>query len=142
MAWLDKVKFKFWDDVEAVTSLLERWKPRKCKKEKDFENSLYKFLNENLGDVQITKQYAQGRVKADLVVGKSVIVELKTDLNTTVKYQRLIGQLTQYSEWEGRIVVLLTGDTDVNLRKDLDRFIAEQNKMGYGFGRTITVFQK
>jgi hypothetical protein len=142
MAWLDKVKFKFWDDVEAITSLLERWAPRKCKTEKDYENSLFRFLNENLGDVQITKQYAQGRIKADLLVGKSVIVELKNDLNTTPKYTRLVGQLIQYRDWEGRIVVLLTGDTDVNLRKDLDRFVAEQNKEGLGYGKTITVFQK
>lgn len=149
MGLLDNLKFKFWDEVEAVTSLLEKWRPRNCKTEKDFEKSLYKYLNENLGNIQITPQYAQGRVRADLLIGKSVIVELKTDLNSTAKYQRLIGQLTEYSEWKGRIIILLTGQTDPNLRKQLDEYVTKQSSIlegaleGVGVLKTkITVFEK
>src|SRR5437867_13335352 len=109
MGLIDKIKFNAWDNVGAVVSLLGRWKPTKCSVEKDFERSLYSFLHAELGDLQITKQYAQGRIRADLMIANKVIVELKHNLDTTAKYQRLVGQLAEYKEWEGRIVILLTG---------------------------------
>ncbi len=143
MGLLDELKFKVWDSVGAVTSLLGRWRPRGCKTEKDFENSLYKFLHESLGKIQITKQYAKGRIRADLVVGDDVIVELKHNLDSTAKFQRLIGQLSEYKEWKGQIVVLLTGSTDPNLRKQLDDYI-EREGLDEEFmsGAKVTVFEK
>jgi histidinol phosphatase-like enzyme len=127
MGLFDNLAFKMWDDVGAVVSLLEKWTPENCKNEKDFENSLFEYLHKELGDIQITKQYAVGRIKADLMVGKNVIVEMKTNLKTTNAYQRLVGQLTQYAEWQGRIVIILTGQTDINLLKDLKAFVKKQN---------------
>ena len=53
-------------------------------------------------------------------------VELKNNLNTTAKYQRLIGQISEYKEWEGQILVLLIGETDPNLRKQLKKYIANE----------------
>lgn len=126
MGVLDSLKFKMWDEVSAVVSLLDRWRPRNCKSEKDYENSLYKYLHAELGDIQITKQYAKGRIRADLVIGTKIIVELKYNLDTTAKYQRLIGQLVDYKEWEGSVVILLTGETDPNLRKQLNEYIEKQ----------------
>src|SRR5438093_10852245 len=105
MSFLDKLKFHMWDSIGMVVSHLERWRPRGCSSEKDFENSLYKYLHEKLPDIQVTKQYAQGRVRADLVVGDRVIIELKHNLNSTAKYQRLVGQLIEYQEWDGRVII-------------------------------------
>ena len=96
MSLLDKLKCHTGNDVGAVGSIIKRWKPTKCKTEKDYEKSLYAFLHEQLGGTQITKQYAKGRIRADLVIADRVIVELKNNLDSTAKYQRLIGQLTQY----------------------------------------------
>ncbi len=119
MSFLEKLKFGF-DNVGFVKNLIRDWKPRGCKSEKDFENFLYEYLHDKLESIQVTKQYAKGRVKADLVVGESIIIELKTNLDTTAKYQRLIGQLTEYSRsWEGTVILLLTGKTEKNLRKKL-----------------------
>jgi hypothetical protein len=140
MGFLDKLKFNLWDDVGAVTTLIGNWQPESCKSEKDFENSLYKFLHAELGDTQITKQFAQGRIRADLAIGTKVIVELKFNLNTTTKYQRLIGQLDSYKGWEGRVIVLLVGETEPNLFKEL---VAWTKKGGFfDLEGKISVFQK
>ena len=96
MAFLEKLRFNLWDGKEMVERLVDEWKPRRCATEKDYEKSLYKFLHEKFEEIQITKQYARGRIRADIVVGDKIIVELKNNLNTTNKYQRLLGQLAQY----------------------------------------------
>jgi len=143
MGFLDKLKFHAWDSVVAVVDLLGKWRPRKCTSEKDFEKSLYSFLHDELGGLQITKQYAKGRIRADLMIGDKVIVELKHNLNTTAKYQRLVGQLMEYRDWDGRIVILLTGETDKNLRKHLDEHLRKEGLVGDLLGEhKVTVFEK
>ncbi len=144
MGLLDSLKFKMWDDVGTIITLLKKWKPRQCETEKDYENSLFHYLNKELGEIQITKQYAQGRFKADLVIGKRVIVEMKNNLNSTAKYQRLIGQLTQYSDWDGSIVVILTGDSDINIVKDLKTFLKKHDSNAFDplSGEKFTLFEK
>ncbi len=123
---MDKLKFKLLDDVDAVVGVISRWTPDACANEKAYERSLYAYLHEVFDDMQITKQFAQGRIRADLMVGNKVIIELKHNLNTMAKLHGLIGQLTQYDDWHGRIVVLLTGETEPNLRKQLKQFIQKQ----------------
>lgn len=134
MGLLDKLKFKMWDNAGAVVDVIRRWEPGDCKTEKEYERSLYAFLHDVFGDLQVTKQYAQGRVRADLCVAGKVILELKNNLDTTAKYQRLVGQIAEYKNWNGRIVILLTGTTEPNLRKQLDKFV---EKEGLGAGLTM-----
>lgn len=142
---LDKVKFHLGDSVGFVTKKMESWNPKKCSTEKDYEKSLYQYLHDELGNLQITKQYAKGRIRADLMIGDKVIVELKHNLDTTAKYQRLIGQISEYKEWDGRVIILLTGKTDLNLRKQIDTFIKREG-LGESLFITeetkVTVFQK
>lgn len=142
MSLFDKLKFHAWDSVEVVLSHLKEWQPTSCKTEKDFENSLYAYLHSKLPEIQVTKQFAQGRVRADLNVGGKVIVELKNNLDNTSKYQRLVGQLAEYKEWDGRVVVLLTGKTDRNIRKELDRFLEREGLTEEMLGAKVTVFDK
>ena len=142
VGFLDKLKFQAWDSVGAIVALIDRWTPGKCKTEKEYEKSLYVFLHEELGDLQITKQYAQGRIRADLMVSDKVVVELKHNLNSTAKYQRLIGQLAEYKEWRGRIVVLLVGDTDPNLRKRLSEYLKKEGLEDELLGDKVTVLEK
>src|SRR6266480_7653015 len=106
MTFLDKAKFQMWNPLTAVVALIERWTQHDCKTEKDFEKSLYEFLHRELGGVQVTKQFANGRIRADLVVADKVIVELKVNLDSTAKYHRLIGQLEEYRAWKGNIVIV------------------------------------
>ncbi len=143
MKFIDKLKFHVGDSVKFVTTKLKEWKPRKCSTEKEYENSLYAFLHDQMGDLQVTKQYAKGRIRADLVIADKVIVELKNNLNTTAKYQRLIGQLNEYKDWDGRVIILLTGDTDRNLRKQLDAYIKNEDLAGDILDEAkVTIYQK
>jgi hypothetical protein len=142
MGFLNKLKFQLWDDVGAVVDVIGKWKPHGCKDEKSYEKSLYVYLHEAFGDTQITKQFAQGRIRADLKVGKNVIVELKHNLDSTAKLQRLLGQLSQYEDWDGRVLVLLTGETDPNLRKELKEFIRKRGWDDSFAGEKVTVAEK
>ena len=128
MGLLEKFQFHLWDGFGMVCSLIDEWEPGKLKSEKSYEKSLYEFLHNKLEDIQVTKQYAKKRIRADIVVGDQVIIELKHNLDTTAKYQRLLGQISEYSEWKGAIIVLLTGKTDPNLKKELMRHIKKLNK--------------
>ena len=122
MAALGKIKF-LWDSTGTVTQLIDKWSPRKCRYEKDYEQSLSRFLNKEIPDIKVTPQYAIGRTKADLLIGEKVIVEIKKYLMSTAQYDRLVGQLTRYKDWNGSVVILLVGKTDPDLKKDLTKFI-------------------
>ncbi len=126
MGFLNELKFRVrWDDLDTVTRLVEKWTPRRCKAEKDYEKSLYDFLHRELGQVQVTKQFAKGRIRADLMVGDKVIIELKHNFDSTAKYQRLIGQLEEYKNWDGCVLIVLTGKSDQHLRKQLASYVKE-----------------
>src|ERR1041385_8471365 len=120
MDQFDKLAFKF-DSLSYLKKLIEKWKYLDCKKEKDYENSLYKFLHLQLPDIQITKQFAEGRVKADLKISDDIIVELKVNLNKRDQFQRLLGQLQEYKAWKGKTVLVLIGETEPNMRKELEK---------------------
>ena len=127
MGEIDKLKFRYWDDVGAIVDVIKKWRPRGCKKEKDYENSLSSKLRENFPGLQITKQYAKGRIRADLLIDEKVIVEIKHNLYSTTEYLRLIGQLIVYNhDWSGRVLLLLTGKPDPSLVKDLERIIKKE----------------
>ncbi len=76
MGFLQKLRFDFGDPAKIIIPLIKEWKPINCKNEKSYEKSLYNFLHEKLEDIQITKQFARGRIHADLVVGDKIIIEI------------------------------------------------------------------
>jgi len=123
MAFLDKAKFMMWDSADAIIGLIKKWEPKNCKTEKDYEKSLVNFVRSELPDIEVTPQFSFGRTKADLVIGRKVIVEIKTNLNSTAAFQRLIGQLHDYAEWEGRTIVLLTGTTCPDLKMRIHKAV-------------------
>ena len=129
-----------WDPSGTVVSLIERWAPFECSAEKDYENSLYEFLHRELPDVQITKQYAMGRVRADMYIGGKVILEVKTDLNRKGEYQRLLGQILELKVRDEWIVVVLTGNTDPHFPKALREHFKDW--VGVGFTQMLRVVQK
>ncbi len=121
-------KFKFnWNRLKMSTSLIEKWKPGKLKTEKSFEKSLYEYLHDNLKVLQVTRQYAKGRIRADLAIEDKVFIELKRNLNTTSNYQRLIGQISDYKNWNGNVIIILTGKTDPNLKKQLIQYLKDED---------------
>ena len=85
------------------------------------------FLRRELPeDTKITPQYAQGRFRADLVIDDRLVVEIKYNLDSTAKYQRLIGQVAAYKDWKGQVILLLTGKTDPDLKKELNSYLKKE----------------
>ena len=126
MGLFDTVKFRL-DRVGTLKKLVDKWRPRNCTTEKDYETSLTAFLRRELPeDTKITPQYAQGRFRADLVIDDRLVVEIKYNLDSTAKYQRLIGQVASYKDWKGQIILLLTGKTDPDLKKELNSYLKKE----------------
>lgn len=67
-----------------------------------------------LEDHQITRQPGQGRFRADLGIDDKLIIEIKFNLNATSKHQLLVGQLEEYRDWDGQVILLLIGGTEPN----------------------------
>jgi len=118
MGILDKLSFG-WDSIGYVEGLIKEWKPKGCETEKDFEKSLYNYLEKRLEGKEITKQHGVGRSKVDIAVGKKVFIELKKDLKATGQLQRLIGQIEIYEKDLKNIIVVLCGEVDKNLLRQL-----------------------
>lgn len=105
--------------LEAVVQLIIAWRPGFLDTEREYEASLYGYLHEIMADTQITRQFAMGRIRADIVVGNHTLIEIKKSLDTTCKYHRLVGQITDFGDWGGDVLVVLCGWTDPHLRKKL-----------------------
>lgn len=132
MGLLDELKWRL-DSVGVLTSLFNKWRPRNCKIEKDYENSLSSFLHEELENHEIIKQYAIGRFRADLAIDDELIIEIKYNFNTLTKYRSLLGQLAEYKEWGGRVILLLVGKTDPDLKKRLTSYLEKEGLCGSMF---------
>ncbi len=119
----------FWyDPIGYMKELVENWNPRKCKTEKDYENSLARYLHSKLENAEIIQQYAIGRSRADIVIDEEVILEIKTKLDATTKLDRLIGQIEKYDgKWDKPIIVVLCGKHDPNLLWELEQYIEKKS---------------
>lgn len=142
MTFLEKLRFNLWDGDAMVASLIETWQPEGCSTEKHYELSLYDHLHEHLEEVQVTKQFASGRIRADIAVGGRIIVELKNNLDGTAKYQRLVGQLAGYKGWDGYIFVVLCGTTDRNLLKELGQHLKDLDSSTFTMDSKFRLFEK
>lgn len=139
MGLFEKARFHLWDGIGFVSGLIDNWKPGKLRTEQQYEKSLYEYLHGHLEDIQVTRQYAKGRIRADIVVGDKVIIELKNNLDSTSKYQRLVGQINEYKNWEGHILILLCGETDPNIYKDLKKHASELNNSSLDIEEKISI---
>ncbi len=141
MTFLQKLRFDYWDSDRMIASAIKSWRPDDCSNEWDYELSLYNFLHERFSEIQVTKQFANGRVRADLVVEDRILIELKNHLDETAKFHRLIGQLESYRSWDGYVFVVLCGRTDRNLFKELKRHMKRLNGE-FGIKERNRLFEK
>jgi hypothetical protein len=111
----------YWlDPLGNVCKLIEEWRPRKCTTEKDYERSLVRYLQAKLEGKDVVPQYASGRVRGDIVVDKQILIEIKAKLDSTGKLQKVLGQIEVYGrEWKRPVIVVICGETDPNLAKQL-----------------------
>lgn len=120
-------------DVDNVREILASWKPAWCPSEKEYEDAAYKYLNESFPKDKFERQYWRGKTKADLYVefkdAAKVVVEMKRDLKDRGEYHRLIGQVYEYlTEWKVEVLVVLCGDNDPALTKNVENFVVFMNE--------------
>lgn len=130
-----------------LADLLGEWKPKpedsrrnEPATEKEYENSLLAFLQKQLPGLRIYPQGGKGLQKADIVIERGSakdVIEVKKGLSSNNTYQRLIGQIQDYSRvQEGRVFVVICGD-------DLDPKYAEALKHMYKpLSDNIGIFHK
>ncbi len=126
-------------------TVIKEWIPKRCSTEKDYENSLVKHLRKHLPKARITPQFAIGRTKADIVIDGKDIVEIKKDLKSTAVRDRLIGQLTQYKEWRGKVFVVIVGEKDPDILAEVRKFAEAVDSQSFDafFGdRKIIIVEK
>ena len=129
---IKEFRFKNWDGFDMLVIEIKDWKPRGCKSEKDYEDSLYKRLHSVLGDINIKKQYPIKEYKIDLMVDDRFLIEMKYNFKTKNESQRLYGQLINYMNWTDvssinplsyePIIVLICGECEPSMKKDLKQY--------------------
>ena len=141
MDLFDKLSFWF-SPTSAVLELVGTWNVGGCGSEKQCEDSLYDYLQRSLDGVQIIRQYGRARSFVDIMVADRVMVELKYELTSTAEYQRLVGQLVGYKEWNKDIIVVLVGNTEPNLLKNLQK-VVDKEFVGFTlFDNNVTIVEK
>ena len=131
-----------WDAQGLIKKLIKEWQPGDLATERAAEDSLYEYFHKQFEQVQVTRQYARGRATVDLVIGEKVMVELKHNFTSTSELQRLKGQLMEYKSWGMALIVVLTGETDRNLLKDLTAFVQKELTSSFLMGDDVLVIQK
>ena len=120
-----------WVPAGAVADLIRVWQPEDCRSHKDYQKSLSAYLAEELPDVKVTMESGSSRVRADIEVGKAVIIELKAGFDSTAKLQQLLGQIELYKrEFPGQtIITVFVGKTDRNIFQNFREAIARDVKV-------------
>ncbi|MCB9583740.1 MAG: hypothetical protein H6717_42300 [Polyangiaceae bacterium] len=130
----EQVLFNAWRDnptaftsdraLQSVLGVLQSWRPRGCRLEKEYEASLVRHLRRRLPNLEVEQQhplYHEGtRVgKVDIVIGGAFAFELKRAV-TASEGDRAVGQVWKYLlTWEKGPVALLLCETRENKTEDL-----------------------
>ena len=105
--------------VSNVVREIRSWRPRECKTEAQYKHSLFRKLSGEVFRDEPIMEYGDGRTRADIAFRKNIGIELKLDLDSTAKFQRLIGQLADYRRVFDNTIVVLVGAHDRGLVKEL-----------------------
>jgi len=114
-------------DADTVIKAMKLWDPAVCKRERDFESSLYGFLNKALPKEVFHRQWSFAKTTADIYVelkeGTKVAIEVKAGLEGRNEFHRLLGQAWVYAlEWNVDVVIVLCGKSDPALAKSAARY--------------------
>ena len=111
MSGIDSFFFKMWDPVNSVKKNIEKWTPdEKLSSEAECEKILTSHLVECYPNLLIRNQFPYDRVKADIVIEKTVAIELKYKLEDGNEFNRLLGQIDHYQDWGINLIVVIIGD--------------------------------
>ncbi|MCS3901774.1 hypothetical protein [Methanococcus voltae] len=131
---------------DKVYREIRNWKPSKrYKSEKGYQEDLFKHLKKNLNNGPFTLGNTSVRMEAgrnlcDIVVEKNIGIELKKDLTTKAKVDRLLGQVNRYlEEYQEGVIIVLVGNTSESKLEDLKYALRPLTTSGYGFPKSLKV---
>lgn len=118
--------------LKEVLVMLANWKPRNTNNEQAYHASLYRALRRRMPGANpekerpIAEDTPEFRGRADLVVGDSILIEIKAHL-TKGSVHRAIGQVRMYAHaWtQGPILVVVCGADRNHAHQLLSRELAE-----------------
>lgn len=111
-----------------VRKVVDMWNPEGCKTEKEYEISLFRLLEEQLPGIEVIRQYGLGRIKADIAVGGKVFIEIKSNIGTRDRLQRLLGQLTLYAKAKVEyFILIIIGHIENNMKAIIENEIEKYN---------------
>lgn len=116
------------DPFGKVRKVIESWRPRGCITEKEFEASLLRKLKKELKGKKIQGQYGSGRQRVDIVVDDKVPIEVKKDIKNTSTLHRLIGQIDNYLNNWGGLIIVICGEITSDHQDYLEQYA--RNKSG------------
>ena len=111
--------FRSYDPIGTTSDAISQCQFHDFSSEQAIEESLFLHLKNKLKGLDIRRQYPHDRVKADILIEECVAIEIKLNLTTT-KSQRLIGQLDTYARWGVKMIVLLVGKADDDLKRRIE----------------------
>lgn len=130
------------DPFGTVLEIIDSWKPRNCKTEKDFERSLSSLLSQKLKKQNIETQYGAGKQRINIVVDQKVPIEIKNNLNTTACLQRTVGQLDFHLKKWDRVILVLCGEVKSYMYSDLKQYAEEKTGLTLLDGERVFVINK
>jgi hypothetical protein len=122
------------DPFGTVGKVIRSWRPRGCKTEKDYRDSLKLKLQKELGNQKIQPEYGRGSQYIDIVVDGKVAIEIRKGLKSTGSLKRTIGQLDRdLKDWKG-VFLVLCGEIRPDLVTSLKQYAKKQTSgLSYPF---------
>jgi len=123
---VNSLKYTF-DKPRYTIAAIKKWRPRGCKTEKEYIESLYRHLRKHLPPNSLIVKQNTEKATTDLVLDGEVVIKIKHNLNTTPKYQRLLDELREYENREGYIILILIGQTYSYFENKLNKHLEDIN---------------
>jgi hypothetical protein len=121
MADLGHKVSSFWDEMDHVERLIRGWNPEGCLTKGDYERSLSAWLRGHLKEKEIVKKVAIGKMKVDLAIEGTIFIQIRKDLQNQGQLKRLITQIDGYSKNLKNLILILCGEVDKNLVREVRR---------------------
>jgi|GEM_PF-1867998 len=117
------------DSAAVVRSILPEWKTGKNDTAAKSKESLYKHIKKKLPGYPLKKAAspAKGQPKADLLVAHDLAVLVETGVTTKKRLLTVLERLETFRVWEGKVLVILTGLVDEEMRARIDDWANAMN---------------
>lgn len=121
--------FNTLDSAAAVRSVLPEWKKEGHKTAAKRKEALFSLLKEKLQGYPLKKAAApeKGKPKADFLVAHDLAILLEHGLSSARRLSSVIRRLEAFRKWEGKVLLILTGDVEEDLRAKVDDWVNGMN---------------